>query len=185
VDWPDNPLWDYAVLLYGQPGVEDGCLELQIRHGLDVNLVLLCCWLATRGVAADEATVQRIVADAQSWQAAYVRPLRALRRQLKAELADRRPGSIPARWPELTSGLRGRVLDLEIDGERLEQLLLATLVSDLAVTAAPGVALASVNLRRYWPFTALDRPALAALLTAAFPKAPADEVAAALQSLED
>jgi uncharacterized protein (TIGR02444 family) len=185
LDWPDNPFWDYAVLLYGRPGVEEACLELQIRHGLDVNLVLLCCWLATRGVAANEPTVQRIVADAQSWQAAFVRPLRALRRQLKAELANLRPGSIPARWPELTSGLRERVLALEIDGERLEQLLLAALVSDLATTAAPGVARASANLRCYWPFMALDRPALAALLTAAFPEASADEVATALEGLED
>jgi uncharacterized protein (TIGR02444 family) len=185
LDWPDNPFWDYAVELYGRTGVEHACLELQVRHGLDVNLVLLCCWLATRGVGADEQTFHRIVADAESWQAAFVRPLRAVRRQLKAELANLRPGSIPARWPELTSGLRERVLALEIDGERLEQLLLAALVSDLASTAAPGVARASANLCCYWPFTALDRPALAALLTAAFPEALAAEVAAALEGLED
>jgi uncharacterized protein (TIGR02444 family) len=185
LDWPDNPFWDYAVELYGRPGVEQACLELQVRHGLDVNLVLLCCWLATRGVATDQQILHRIVADAESWQAAFVRPLRAVRRQLKAELADCRSGSIAARWPELTSGLRERVLALEIDGERLEQLLLVALVSDLASTTAPGVALASANLRCYWPFTALDRPALAALLTAAFPEASADEVAAALEGLED
>ena len=185
MDWPDNPFWDYAVELYRRPGLEGACLELQAPHGLDVNLVLLCCWLATRGVAGDEQTLQRIVAEAESWQAAFVRPLRAVRRQLKAELADLRSGSIPARWPELTSGLRERVLALEIDGERLEQLLLAALVSDLAATAAPGVALASGNLRCYWPFTALDRQALAALLTAAFPEASVDEVAAALEGLED
>jgi uncharacterized protein (TIGR02444 family) len=185
MDWPDNPFWDYAVELYRRPGAEGACLELQVRHGLDVNLVLLCCWLATRGVAADEQTIRRIVADAESWQAAFVRPLRAVRRQLKAELADLRPGSIPARWPQLTTGLRERVLALEIDGERLEQLLLAALVSDLPTTAAPGVALASANLRCYWPFTALDRPALAALVGAAFPEASAVEVGAALDGLED
>ena len=185
MDWPDNPFWDYAVELYRRPGAEGACLELQVRHGLDVNLVLLCCWLATRGVAGDEQTIRRIAADAESWQAAFVRPLRAMRRQLKAELADLRSGSIPARWPELTSALRERVLALEIDGERMEQLLLAALVSDLAPTATPGVALASANLRCYWPFSALDRQALAALLEAAFPTVPAREVAAALEWLED
>ncbi|HEX2479871.1 MAG TPA: TIGR02444 family protein [Geminicoccaceae bacterium] len=183
--WPDNPFWDYAVALYRRPGVEAACLELQARHGLDVNLVLLCCWLAARGVAGDEQTLRRVAAAAASWQAAFVRPLRAVRRQLKSDLAAPRPGSMPARWPELTSGLRGRVLALEIDGERLEQLLLAALVVDLPPTAAPGVALASANLRCYWGFAAADRPALAALLGAAFPGVSAAAVAAALERIED
>lgn len=184
MNWPDNPFWDYAVELYRRPGVEEACLELQARHGLDVNVVLLCCWLASRGVAPDEPTVDRIAAAAGSWQTTFVRPLRAVRSRLKAHLADPRPGSIPAHWPELTSGLRGRVLALELDGERLEQLLLAALATDLAPTAAPGVALASANLRRYWRFAASDRKPLAALLQAAFPEAPADEVAAELEGLE-
>ena len=87
-----------------------GRLELQARHGLDVNLVLLCCWLASRGVAADEPSLGRIAAAAASWQEAFVRPLRAVRRRLKADLADPRPDSIPARWPELTSGCAGAFL---------------------------------------------------------------------------
>lgn len=182
--WPDNPFWDYAVELYRRPGVEGACLELQARHGLDVNVVLLCCWLAGRGVAPDEPTLGRIAAAAESWQAAFVRPLRAVRSRLKADLADARPGSIPARWPELTSGLRQRALALEIDGERLEQLLLDALAIDLAPTAAPGVALAGANLGRYWRFAASDRKPLGALLRAAFPEAQEDEVAAALEGLE-
>jgi uncharacterized protein (TIGR02444 family) len=181
--WPDNPFWDYAVELYRRPGVEGACLELQARHALDVNLVLLCCWLASHGVAPDEWTLSRIAAAAESWQAAFILPLRAVRRRLKADLADPQP-HIPARWPELTSGLRGRVLALEIEGERLEQLLLAALVSDLAPTAAPGMALACANLHCYWRFGASDRQALAILLGAAFPTVPASEVAAALEGLE-
>jgi uncharacterized protein (TIGR02444 family) len=184
LQWPDNPFWDYAVELYRRSGVEKACLELQARHGLDVNLVLLCCWLASRGVAADERSLGRIAAAAASWQEALVRPLRAVRRRLKADLADLQPDSIPARWPELTSGLRGRVLGLEIEGERLEQLLLAALVSDYPATAAPGVALASANLRCYWRFAASDRQALAVLLGAAFPGVPARAIAAAVEALE-
>lgn len=184
MNWPDNPFWDYAVELYRRPGVEGACLELQARHDLDVNIVLLCCWLASRGIAPDESGLARIVAAAESWQAAFVRPLRAVRRRLKADLADPRPGSIPAHWPELTSGLRGRVLALEIDGERLEQLLLAALAAEIAPTAAPGVALASANLRRYGRFAASDRKPLATVLQAAFPEVPASEVATALDGLE-
>lgn len=183
MDWPDNPFWDYAVDLYRRPGVEAACLDLQARHGLDVNLALLCCWLGVRGVMADEASLARIAAAAEAWQEAFVRPLRAVRSRLKADLADPRSGSIAARWPELTSGLRRRVLALEIDGERLEQLLLAELAADLRSAAPPGIELAGANLQRYRRFAASDREPLAVLLRAAFPEAPANEVAAALEGL--
>lgn len=183
MNWPDNPFWDYALELYRRPGVERACLELQARHGVDVNIVLLCCWLASRGAAPDEPTLGRIAAIAETWQEAFVRPLRAVRSRLKAELAEAAPGSIPGRWPELTSGLRGRVLALEIDGERLEQLLLADLAAEVARAAAPGVVLAGANLRRYRRFAGSDREPLTAVLGAAFPAAPADEVAAALEWL--
>jgi hypothetical protein len=76
------------------------------------------------------------------------------------------------------------VLAVEIDGERLEQLLLAELAAEVAPTASPGVALASANLARYRRFAPSDRPALTALLQAAFPAVPASEVAASLDWLE-
>ena len=44
-----EPFWDYSLALYGRPGVEACCLRLQDRLGVDVNLLLLCCWLAARG----------------------------------------------------------------------------------------------------------------------------------------
>jgi uncharacterized protein (TIGR02444 family) len=185
VDWPANPFWDYALELYRREGVEAACLELQQRHGLDVNVVLFCCWLARRGIGMDEAAIGRIAEAAEAWQEEFVRPLRAVRSRLKAALTRPRPGSIVARWPELAAALRQRVLALEIDGERLEQLLLAELAADLAATAMPGVALVSANLRRYWRFAVADRGALATLLRAAFPEAPSSEVAASLDRLED
>jgi uncharacterized protein (TIGR02444 family) len=180
LDWPANPFWDYALQLYRREGVEAACLELQERHGLDVNVVLLCCWLASRGIAADEPVLRRFVESTELWQEAFVRPLRAVRGALKVALAQPEPGSIPARWPELAAALRRRVLALEIDGERLEQLLLAELAADLAATATPGVALASANLRRYRRFGAADRRPLATVLRAAFPEVPERELAAAL-----
>src|SRR5690606_34209055 len=132
MDWPDNPFWDYALALYRRPGVEAACLELQARHGLDVNMVLFCCWLGRRGIAPDRATLGAIAAAAERWQEAFVRPLRAVRSRLKTDLAQPRPGDVAARFPELAAALRARVLAVEIDGERLEQLLLAELAADLA-----------------------------------------------------
>jgi uncharacterized protein (TIGR02444 family) len=182
--WPANPFWDYALDLYRKEGVEAACLELQRRHGVDVNIVLLCCWLGHRGVVADEAVWARIAEAAETWQKEVVRPLRAVRSRLTSALTAPQPGSIAARWPELAGALRKRVLALEIDGERLEQLLLTEVAAGLALTGAPGVALASANLARYRRFAPPDRGALATLLQAAFPDVPTSEIAASLDWLE-
>jgi uncharacterized protein (TIGR02444 family) len=183
LDWPPNPFWDYALELYRRTGVEGACLELQGRHGLDVNLVLLCCWLGSRGIAAERDWLRAATAAVEPWQAEVIRPLRTVRGRLKAELAEPKPERIPARWPELAAGLRRRVLAVELDGERLEQLLLADLAADLPAMAVPGIGPASRNLRHYWRFTAADRPALGTLLRAAFPQSAAAEVAAHLDWL--
>jgi uncharacterized protein (TIGR02444 family) len=184
LDWPANPFWDYALELYRRERVEAACLELQQRHGLDVNVVLLCCWLGQRGIEVDQAALGRIADTAEAWQEDFVRPLRTVRSRLKAALTEPGPGSIAARWPELAAALRRRVLALEIDGERLEQLLLVELAADLTDGAMPGVVLASANLRNYWRFSAADRQALDTLLQAAFPEAATSEVAASLNWLE-
>ncbi|HZA67209.1 MAG TPA: TIGR02444 family protein [Geminicoccaceae bacterium] len=184
MDWPANPFWNYALDLYRREGVEGACLELQERHDLDVNLVLLCCWLATRGVEVERDWLARTGAIVDRWQAEVVRPLRAVRGRLKAELVKPPAGSIPERWPELTAGLRRRVLALEIDGERLEQLLLAELAADLVATTTPGIGVASRNLRRYRPFAPPDREALRTLLGAAFPDGAAGDPTDPLDWLE-
>jgi uncharacterized protein (TIGR02444 family) len=184
MDWPANPFWDYSVALYRHPGVEAACLELQRRHGLDVNLVLLCCWQARRGVALDRALLARVGDVVASWQTEVVRPLRTLRRQLKARLADPEPGSVVELWPGLASAIREQALALEIEGEHLGQLGLSRAVDGLPTSAPPGVALAGANLQACWPFDAQDRHALRALLANAFPEARVPEIEASLAWLE-
>lgn len=185
MDWPPNPFWDYSLALYRDPAVEAACLELQRRHGLDVNLVLLCCWQASLGGALDAGSLERAQEAVASWQAEVVRPLRALRQRLKVRLAQPEPDSIAACWPELAGSLRSRALALELDGERLAQLALAQALPGPPAGAPPGVALAGANLRHYWSFDGRDRHALQSLLTAAFPTATPTAVAAAIGRLED
>jgi uncharacterized protein (TIGR02444 family) len=185
MDWPGNPFWDYSLELYQRPGVEAACLDLQRRHGLDVNLVLLCCWQASRGAELDAATLREAHQAVASWQAEVVRLLRALRRRLKARLVDPEPQSVVERWPDLAAAIRERAQALELDGERLAQLGLYRAVEGLSPSAPPGVALAGVNLRRYWQFDGRDRHALRALLSSAFPDAAADELEASLEWLGD
>ncbi|HEX5078995.1 MAG TPA: TIGR02444 family protein [Geminicoccaceae bacterium] len=174
--WPPEAFWDWSVALYDRPGVETACLELQRRHRIDVNLVLLCLWLGARGTALDGEALARLCHGADRWQHEVVRPLRGLRRRLKARIADREPNSVAGDWPELAASLRERALALEIDAERLEQLQLARVVASLpAGAAAGGPGLAGANLRHYWRFDRRDRKALRTLLERAFLQAaPAD-----------
>ena len=81
----------------GRPGVEAACLELQRRHRIDVNLVLLCCGWASAARALDGEALARLCHAADRWQLEVVRPLRNLRRRLKARLADREPNSVAER----------------------------------------------------------------------------------------
>ncbi|RAU16895.1 TIGR02444 family protein [Nitrincola tibetensis] len=70
----NNPLWDYALKLYRQAGVEDICLSLQAQ-GIQVNPVLFACWLAHKRKPFPKALNQ----DVLCWQTELLAPLRALR----------------------------------------------------------------------------------------------------------
>jgi uncharacterized protein (TIGR02444 family) len=182
--WPREPFWDYSVALYGRPGVEAACIELQRRHRIDVNLLLLCLWLGERGTALDGEGVARLCHAADRWQVEVVRPLRTLRRRLKSRIADREPNSIAGDWPKLAAALRERTIVLEIEAEHLEQVHLGQVAAALAAGAAPGPALAGANLRHYWRFDRRDYKALRTLLEQAFAQVGAAELDDGLRWLD-
>jgi uncharacterized protein (TIGR02444 family) len=182
--WPREVFWDYSVALYGRPGVEAACVELQRRHRIDVNLVLLCLWLGERGTALDGEALARLCHAADRWQVEVVRPLRTLRQRLKARLADGEPNSIAGDWPELATSVRERAIALEIDAEHLEQLHLGRVAAALPAGAAAGPVLAGANLRQYWRFDRRDHKALRTLLEQAFAQAPASDLDDGLRWLD-
>ncbi|MGH6918441.1 MAG: TIGR02444 family protein [Geminicoccaceae bacterium] len=182
--WPRELFWDYSVALYGRPGVEAACIELQQRHRIDVNLVLLCLWLGERGTALDGEALARLCHAADRWQLEVVRPLRNLRRRLKARLADGEPNSVAGDWPGLTASVRERAIALEIDAEHLEQVHLGRVAAALPAGSAAGPALAGANLRHYWRFDRRDHKALRTLLEQAFAQAGATELDDGLRWLD-
>jgi uncharacterized protein (TIGR02444 family) len=109
----DNPFWQFSLSLYGRPGIAEACLRLQDRDGLDVNVVLYCCWAASRGAALDGAAIAFLAACSAEWQARVTGPLRAVRRNLKTGV---RPVALPDSAP-----LREAVKALELESERLFQ----------------------------------------------------------------
>ena len=112
--------WAFSLRVYGAPGVAAGCLALQDRYGVDVNLLLWCAWAGTEGVALDRAAIDRAVAATEAWREGVVRPLRAVRRALKEDL-----GPIPAGE---SADLRARIKAAELDAERRQQVALEALI---------------------------------------------------------
>ena len=130
-----NPLWDFSLRLYGEPGVAEACLALQDRLGADVNLLLFCCWAGQRGQALGEADLDRLQAVAAPWQRQVVAPLRSARRWLKGQ------GGAGA------EALREEIKRLELEAERLEQDRLQAV---LPLPDGPAsLDSAAMNLERY------------------------------------
>jgi uncharacterized protein (TIGR02444 family) len=164
---PPSPFWDFSVATYGQEGVAPACLSLQDRYGLDVNLLLYCCWSGARGVRLSAAELALLIDAVRAWQTEVVRRLRAVRRFLKA-------GGSGAP-PDQAEALRQRVAAVELDAEHMEQLLLAAAIDPPDGRDGAGTAeVAARNLAAYARAVGLfwrerDAGDLAALLAGAFP----------------
>lgn len=145
---PEDSLWCFSLAVYGRPGVDGVCIDLQDRLGLDVNLLLLALWAgAVCGVRLDGAAMKRLESEAAAWHRPVVAPLRAVRRHLKGIAG--------------AEALRQTVKAVELEAERLEQIRLCR-ASGL-VPARPDWDAARANLERLVP----DENAVALLLAAA------------------
>ena len=114
---PDGgALWQFSLQVYGQPEVEQACLLMQDKLGLDVNLLLACLWVGTSGrgrLGGEElADLEQQVAF---WHQEIVEPMRQVRRRLK-ELA--RFGG------ERFVAMRKSVSASELEAEQVEQQML-------------------------------------------------------------
>ena len=117
-DVPDieaaRALWDFAVRLYGEPGVSEACLALQDRFGVDIPLMLWAAWL---GAGAGPSALRAGDRAVGPWRARAIRPARALRRHLRHPVAGLDD--------EAREEWRGSVKRLEIEAERLALGILA------------------------------------------------------------
>jgi uncharacterized protein (TIGR02444 family) len=121
----------YALELYGTEGVAAACLHLQDRHVLDVNLVLFAAFIgARRRQALTTPCLDAARSRIDAWHREVVRPLRAVRQRLKT-------GPAPAP-NELTTRLRGKLQQVEIDAELVELDQLAVLTSLGGAEPLPG-----------------------------------------------
>jgi uncharacterized protein (TIGR02444 family) len=145
-------LWDFSLAIYGSKAVQNACLGLQDRHGLDVNILLLCCWLASRGERIDSREIDVVLAQTTKWQSAVIVPLRGIRRQMKVGISP-----IPIKDSEV---LRARIKALELEAERIEQQQLESTVlhgMELAADGSNRSELAMTNLAAYFSALQIER----------------------------
>ena len=131
--FPDNPCWDFALLVYRRDGVADACLALQDGHGIDVNVLLFCCWLGESGrggLSAKEMADALALVD--RWHQDVVRRLRAVRAGLKGGFGD-----IDV---EYSDPLRGQIMASELDAEHVEHMTLWAAFGRPAADPMPPVA---------------------------------------------
>lgn len=102
-----SDLWDFALRLYAQPGVEQACLRLQ-AGGADVCLLLCACWLGRRGTAFATTRADTLKERCEPWQEQVVKPLRSLRQAWRTQ----------AQTDPTLAGLRERIKAIELDAER-------------------------------------------------------------------
>ncbi|ACI99249.1 TIGR02444 family protein [Rhodospirillum centenum] len=142
---PSPDLWRFSLAVYARPGVAPMCLELQDRHGADVNLLLWAAWLAlVHGHVLTPEELAGAEAAVAPWREAVVRPLRAVRRTLKAPEPP---------LPADAGALRERIKAVELEAERLQQQMLDGLPATRrpgGSPASPAAALAT-NLSRLVP----------------------------------
>lgn len=165
--WPANPFWDFSLALYRRPGVAEACLDVQARHGLDVNLILYFAWAGiARGIHLSDAEVATVLARVAAWHDGVVRSLRAIRTEMKDN-----PMGAPA---DISEALRNRIKGAELDAERIEQLMLFQQDWSNAQDARPGLPVARENIHAYLKSRGIVRDsattaAIEAILAAAEP----------------
>lgn len=100
-------IWEWALEAYAQPGVPEACLSLQDDHGQNTSLLLWAVYAEVK----DPVLLARAAEAARAWDATALKPLREVRRSLKAPL--------PPFGDAARQELREEVKAIELSAERL------------------------------------------------------------------
>ena len=116
----NSSFWDFSLKLFAKPSIARACLDLQDSLGIDVNVLLFMLWCAHCGRRLNARDVGSVVNLVKSWQEDVVWPLRLARTALKRPTPN---------WPPTqTRELRESVKAAELEAERLQQEVMATII---------------------------------------------------------
>lgn len=112
----NTSLWTFTVSLYQQPGVEEECLLLQDRFGVNANLLFLSLYTGSEfGVILTGSDIDAAECAIADWNSQVVKVLRGLRQLLK------RSKGLHAQEIE---SLRTQIKEAELASERIESVML-------------------------------------------------------------
>ena len=142
--------WEFSLAFYAREPVGAACLSLQNRRGADVNILLLCCWLATLKLTVGEAGLKSAAEAVVDWRHNVLEPLRGVRRNvmdapMEIAQAERR-------------AIKDAVLAAELDSEHAAQARMVAVVAGDVDAAEVGTihSIASNMLETYLGLLALE-----------------------------
>jgi uncharacterized protein (TIGR02444 family) len=143
------PQWNYALQMYGRPGVAEACLQLQSFCDVDVVVMLHAMYaFGVLRIRLDATTIAAADASVCAWREQVIRPLRVLRTSLQAGFAG-----LPSSAVE---SARQRIKSAELDAEAAAFAALAPFTQGAAVRS-DDVAQADALLSSVIAFYAGDR----------------------------
>jgi uncharacterized protein (TIGR02444 family) len=115
----ESPLWRFSLAVYRGAGVQEECLGVQERYGVDVNLLLLCAYVgAIEGAVMSARDVADALDATGAWHANVVKALRQVRRTMKPWGTGEGPVS------HVVEALRVKVKGAELEAEQIEQAMM-------------------------------------------------------------
>lgn len=120
-----DSFWQFSLQLY--PRVKPLCLQWQDELGVNVNLLLLLCYLEQQQRSLNAAELQQLAAQLNNFSMQFTQPLRALRKN----------STIAAVTPTQQQSLKQALLQAELTLEQLEQQLLLQHCPPLSKKATP------------------------------------------------
>ena len=102
----DNSFWQFSLRVYQDEKVKEACLLFQNREGINVNLLLLCCWLSYAVERVSENEFEEACHSVAGWQLHVTQAIRKTRQYLKK--------NFPNEWIEtFYQGILGAELSSE------------------------------------------------------------------------
>lgn len=147
-----NPFWNFSLEVYSKKGVSDACIALQEKCGVDVNILLFCCWTASVGhpvLSKHEVTL--LCRSAADWNYDIVQKLRSVRKSFKIKNYECDE--------EEVRQLQNQILEVEIKAEQIEQFKLMrtiTVLENDSVTEIQRINNAVENISLYFSMPELS-----------------------------
>jgi uncharacterized protein (TIGR02444 family) len=108
----DLSLLDFSTAFYAKPKIQSACLILQDQYGMNVPLLLCCCWAGLHNGALPEQLLQKMKQYTETYSLQTIEPLRAIRKAMKNNHDREWPITLND-WQDLREGIKKIELSAE------------------------------------------------------------------------